>query len=90
MSLSAPLTTPKSDMPHTYYGQADPDPTLLNLVETRLSELGISATMIVLHQRMPIDARPCRHPGSLTYDVVIEGRARRAHQALNGQITLDF
>jgi hypothetical protein len=72
------------------FGQPDADPTLLNSVLTRIDELGVADTMLLCHQRVPINSKPCQHPGSLTYEVVIDGRARRAHQTFSGKIELDF
>ncbi len=52
------------------YGTSDEDLTAENLLYDVIKEMEVQ--YIILHPRTPIDARPCRLPGSLLAQAVLQ------------------
>lgn len=59
-----------SDTPYKVYGVQDPDTTAYDLLMQIIKDKKVAR--VLLHQRMPINARPCKLPGSLTVQAVLE------------------
>jgi hypothetical protein len=51
------------------YGKSDPDMAAENLLMETIR--GEDVVSILLHPRMPINARPCQLPGSLTVQAIL-------------------
>lgn len=67
------------------YGKPDEDTATVDALQNWLREQPAEATYILHHQRVPIDARPCRLPQSLTTQLVLEDkRVVTAFQAKPG------
>lgn len=53
------------------YGKPDEDQTAQNLLGELIS--GLEVEYLVLRPRIPIDARPCQLPGSITLSAKVKG-----------------
>ena len=51
------------------YGESDKDLTAENLLRETIKDC--SVRYLILHQRMPLSARPCKLPGSLMVQAVL-------------------
>jgi hypothetical protein len=67
------------------YGPHDDDPTLLDAVTQLLGERDAT---IAMFSRVPRNAKACRSPGQLRFEILIDGRAYAAYQTIDGNIEL--
>lgn len=69
------------------YGKLDADPALYDAVIAYATEQGCNELVIAAHQRIPVGARHCRKPRSLTYDFIMDsGIPQAARQEASGKI----
>lgn len=69
------------------YGQLDADNSLYEAVVAFAEAKGTQELVVVAHQRKPLGARHCQMPGSLTYDLLLDGKVAAARQAASGTIS---
>ena len=55
--------------PYKVYGESDKDLTAENLLRETVKDSEVR--YLILHQRMPLNARPCKLPGSLTVQAML-------------------
>ena len=73
------------------YGKQDADSALLVAVTKYAEEQGASRLTVSMHQRAPLDSKPCRRPGSLTYDFQLDDQPwLAAKQLANGKVFVPF
>lgn len=54
------------------YGESDEDSTAEDLLRELVADKSVA--YLLLHKRMPLNARPCKLPGSLTVQAVLTNK----------------
>lgn len=74
-----------------FYGRQDADSRLLVAIVTYAEAQGAERLTVAMHQRVPLDSKPCRRPGSLTYDFKLDDNPWQAGKQLaNGRVIVPF
>lgn len=69
------------------YGKPDADDTLLRMVMNLAQQRDAKLLWLILKPRVPMGARPCQHPGSLTYEFSLDnGPMMAVRQYASGKI----
>ncbi len=74
------------------YGSPDRNPALLEAIKAYAESQGAVLLTVMAHQRVPITARHCKSPGSLTYEFLLndDKNAQAGRQAANLVITVPW